>query len=677
MIVRVRTSEGMYRLQVDSPCTLTDLRRALAQFVDASLTRSTKFYRDATYQSPLATDSSQPLGLQHGDMVFARLPEVITIDGDEDESNVSGEASTTRITPDGVLHPALGSSVAGHPGEPSVTSNVVELPVDTYLESRPGLIPRERDTKFCTHSDKGMCDYCMPLEPYDPAYLDGHGIKHLSFHSYLRQQTASMRAVGADPNGMGVTVSTQARGAGQLQDGKRVIPPPLEEPDFKVKVPCPAGHPAWPVSICTKCQPSTITLQRQAFRFVDHLSFATAELVDRFIQFWRQTGTQRFGYLYGHYEPYLKVPLGVQAVVEAIVEPPQTDATDGIKADMTWDGLDEVDRVAGLCGLTKVGMIFTDLSDDGEGQGKVMCKRHVGTYFMTSLECTFAAQMQLRHPNPCRWSASGQFGSKFVTCVVSGNGEGGIDLAAYQMSTTAMAMCDADIIEPTVDPGQIRVKPAVKPRYVPDILYKFKNEYGVTVSKNAKPTFPVEYLLTTVTHGFPDQPDPRFITPEPFPIGNRPTQGHVSEATLVRHLIPKSSTADDTSSPVAAVPGQLSDFHLLTHIANLHLLGKDELALLARVATTRDPVTYAQLEATSGWQNLATLLREAAGTPSDGSARNGGGAESEFAKSAAEAAATSGGGGFDRGEDWICRHCTYHNPSMLSECEMCLLPRDQ
>ncbi len=48
------------------------------------------------------------------------------------------------------------------------------------------------------------------------------------------------------------------------------------------------------------------------------------ELVDRFIQAWRDTRNQRCGFLYGRYvlDPF--VPLGIRAVVAAIYEPPQT-----------------------------------------------------------------------------------------------------------------------------------------------------------------------------------------------------------------------------------------------------------------------------------------------------------------------------------------------------------------
>ena len=51
--------------------------------------------------------------------------------------------------------------------------------------------------------------------------------------------------------------------------------------------------------------------------------FDDGSIVDRFIDGWRNSGEQRFGYLLGQYQVFTDVPLGIRAVVSAIYEPPQ------------------------------------------------------------------------------------------------------------------------------------------------------------------------------------------------------------------------------------------------------------------------------------------------------------------------------------------------------------------
>lgn len=96
----------------------------------------------------------------------------------------------------------------------------------------------------------------------------------------------------------------------------------LDDISCRIKTGC-KDHPPWPRGICSKCQPPSITLNRQTYRHVDNVMFENASLVERFLNYWRGTGLQRIGYLYGRYEVHSDVPLGIRAVVAAIYEPPQ------------------------------------------------------------------------------------------------------------------------------------------------------------------------------------------------------------------------------------------------------------------------------------------------------------------------------------------------------------------
>lgn len=155
------------------------------------------------------------------------------------------------------------------------------------------------------------------------------------------------------------------------------------------------------------------------YRHVDNITFENTGLVERFLNYWRTTGHQRIGFLYGKYEIYTDVPLGIRAKVVAIYEPPQESTKDSVRL-LPDDKKDVADNLAQSLGLTEVGWIFTDLLAEDVQKGTVKHTRNISSYFLSAQECIMAGHFQNLKPNACRYASNGYFGSKFVTICVTG-----------------------------------------------------------------------------------------------------------------------------------------------------------------------------------------------------------------------------------------------------------------
>ncbi|PHH60331.1 hypothetical protein CDD81_1857 [Ophiocordyceps australis] len=587
MLLRLRGPDGMMRLTVEPSTTFGQLGSMLLPQLPDKVDGKTVTMSnaptggDAKALADIASFKIGQVGLKHGDVIFINYKLKSTTNGAPAATTTAARLSGKPLVPSEDLPMDSKAVRISRPWDV-----VKQSPLDDELDKLDGKIARPRD-RMCRHGPKGMCDYCQPLDPFDAAYLADKKIKYPSFHSHLRKVNAS--------------TNKPELGASYI--------PPLAEPYYRVRRDCPAGHAPWPEGVCSKCQPSAITLNPQPFRMVDHVEFASPSIIDSFIDAWRKTGAQRIGFLYGTYQQYTEVPLGIKAVVEAIYEPPQVDEQDGITLNV-WENQAQVNQVAQACGLEPVGVIWTDLLDAGAGDGSVVCKRHADAYFVSSLEICFSARLQAQHPKATKWSDTGRFGSNFVTCIISGNEQGEIAVSCYQMSNEAVEMVRSDIVEPSADATVMLVRAQEeddgsisRTRYIPDVFYRKVNEYGANVQQSAKPSFPVEYLVVTLTHGFPASPKPMF-TQTAFPIENRQYLGESQEPSALASIL-KAGPGSASSSNL----DQISNFHALCMIHQMGVLSEDEFALLCRVASQHHVADSFQLRSTQGWQTLQAILQ--------------------------------------------------------------------
>ncbi|XP_043262002.1 nuclear protein localization protein 4 homolog [Colletes gigas] len=641
--LRVQSSEGTKRIDVYPSDTIFEL---FEKVFGAFNLNSFGFglFRQWNHKDELISSRSRTvaeIGLSHGDMLY-----LAPLNGAQLWSVPSTSSASTNASQES--EPTDVATIANrNTNATRFVPNVVEDEVDEQLWKLDGKIQRKRDEKLCRHGGNGCCVHCSPLEPFDEIYLKEQNIKHLSFHSYLRKLTAG------------------------VDRGKFIQ---LDDISCRIKTGC-KDHPPWPRGICSKCQPNSITLNRQTYRHVDNVMFENPSLVERFLNYWRNTGHQRIGYLYGRYEIHTDVPLGIRAVVAAIYEPPQESEKDTIRL-LPDEKEALVDELAHLLNLKKVGWIFTDLIVDDVKRGTVKHVRNVESHFLSAQECIMAGYFQNQYPNPCRYSPNNYFGSKFVTVCVTGDGKNQVHMEGYQVSNQCMALVRDGCLVPTKDAPELGyVIESTDKQYVPDVFYKEKDSYGNEVPRLARP-LPVEYLLVDIPASTPLTPQFTFYVSNnitSFPIENRHVDGQVQEFSSLCSYMQQFHVDQFLEAT--------SDFHFLLFIATMEMLPmKDHMIPLLEAVRNKDKEAAFKWSGSEHWGTVQLISATTASTVQS--------PQASFNSSVRTPSSSAvGGSGVGIGTEptvnpppdqtlWTCSYCTFLNAADFAMCEMCSLPRN-
>ncbi|XP_018023615.1 nuclear protein localization protein 4 homolog [Hyalella azteca] len=644
MLLRVQSPDGTKRIEVTPSESLQQLYDK-ASMVFGVPADHFSIYQDRTRKQELACSARRSVRaakLSHGDMIFLH-PSAAASTSSSSSSSYSSQSHTMDVDPQpstsGLNKKPCRSALSSSNGSDLTVNKalVVEDAVDQQLVKLDGRIPGKRNPLLCHHKGNSKCIHCTDIDPWDENYLKENNIKHMSFHTYIRRLKS-----GVD-KGKFVQVSNM---------------------ECSIKPGC-TEHPPWPQGICSKCQPSAVTLTRQTFRHVDAVIFENRSIVENFLTYWRTTGHQRAGMMYGRHVVHPDVPLGIRAEVAAIYEPPQEASADHLKL-LPDANKSHVDEMARQLGLSCVGWVFTDLVPLDQSTGTVRHLRHSDTYFLSSHEVITAATLQLQHPSPCALASSGSYGSKFATVIVTGDSENQVHMEGYQVSHQCEALVAAKCLLPTLDAPELAyVRESSAQQYVPDVFFKEKDEYGNEVTRLGRP-LPVEYLLLDLPVSTPNTPTHTFTERDvhSFPIENRLVEGHLQDfQTLAAFL-------RTVKSDAFSFLEKLADFHVLLYLSVMDVLPLGgHMAPLLKAIKEKDTLAVVEWRKSDLWSTLEQLV-EASPPPSHGSSMTG--THGDGRVDIPGGANPAGGVG---GDPWTCLHCTFINQRGDDVCDMCHLPR--
>ena len=297
------------------------------------------------------------------------------------------------------------------------------------------------------------------------------------------------------------------------------------------------------------------------------------------------------------------VPLGIRATVVAIYEPPQESSRDLVKLNSLEDNPD-VEKIAASQNIQRIGWIFTDLIPKDTVKGTVKQLRGANTYFLSAQECIMAGYFQNLHPNSCRLSPDGYFGSKFVTVCVTGDTSNQIHMEGYQISNQCMALVRDNCLLPTRDAPELAyVRETSKKQYAPDVFYTEKDNFGNEIKKIAR-LLPIEYLLVDVPVSAPVEQKYTFNPlriKKPFPVENRSIQGYLQDFEALSKYLNQFSSSQFLEAA--------SDFHFLLYISTMEMLPfRDVIDPLLKAIKSKDQALANEWTKNEKWATIEQVI---------------------------------------------------------------------